>query len=220
MKSTPSPAAAGQRRRPQQSRARQTEKALRQAFVQVLVERGWDAVTVREVTLVAGTALGSFYDYFSSKEDLARVSLHLRSKQLLVVLRQATEAGTGQSMADIAAAAIDALLQAHRARPRDWAAHYLLERHFSGLAAYRQMYQRFIDAWAAALNHASDLKPDFPLQDAARVCQTIVYGLFVHAHLQSADGPDHDRLRREARTAVMGYLRELARPGPPPDQVP
>jgi len=73
-------AAPGTRRRPRQERARHTARALREAFVQVLVERrSYAAVTVREVSLVAGTAIGSFYDYYSSMDDLARVSLHLRS---------------------------------------------------------------------------------------------------------------------------------------------
>lgn len=192
-----------------QSRSRHTARALREAFVQVLAERGWDALTVREVTLVAGTALGSFYDYYASKEDLARVTLHLRTKKLLGVLRKATSAQAGQPAADIAVAAIEALLLAHRQHPSEWAAHYLLERHFSGLVAYRQMVQRFVDAWAEGLRGATDLAPGFPVAHAARVSQTIVYGLFTHAHLAEPGTPDHQRLRTETCQAVTACLQQL-----------
>lgn len=51
------------RRRPQQSRARHTSGALQEAFVRLLVERNYDAITIREIVDLAGTGLGSFYEY-------------------------------------------------------------------------------------------------------------------------------------------------------------
>ena len=84
MKPAPSPAPLPRRRRPRQSRAQHTSQALQDAFVRLLVERGYAAITIREIVMVAGTGLGSFYEYFASKEDLARVSLHLRTKALLL----------------------------------------------------------------------------------------------------------------------------------------
>jgi AcrR family transcriptional regulator len=80
------------RRRPLQSRARQTFQALQDAFVRLLLERSYAEITVREIVLVAGTGLGSFYEYFSGKEDLAKVCLHLRSKSLLLGIRGVTAA--------------------------------------------------------------------------------------------------------------------------------
>lgn len=194
------------RRRPSQSRARQTCQALQDAFVRLLVERGHAAITVREIVLVAGTGLGSFYEYFASKEDLARVCLHLRTKALLLGIRGAAASQAGQPLARIVEAVIDSQLQAHRERPEEWGAHYLLERHYSSAEAYRKMYERFVDAWAGAIESASDLPPGYPVREAARVGQTILYGLFAHAHL-GAPGPDAQALRRQACTAITAYLQ-------------
>lgn len=194
------------RRRPRQTRSRQTARALREAFVRILVERGYDGITVRELTLVAGTALGSFYDYYASKADLARVSLHLRSKALLVPLRAAATQARGQPLATVAEALVDALLAAHANHPEEWAAHYLLERHLSDLEAYRKMYERFVDAWAEAIRDASDWPAERPARAAARVCHTIFYGLLAYFHLAAPEEPDRRALRREACLALQSYL--------------
>ena len=103
---TPSTATAG-RRRPLQSRARQTFQALQDAFVRLLLERSYAEITVREIVLVAGTGLGSFYEYFSGKEDLAKVCLHLRSKSLLLGIRGVTGSHSGQPLMQIAEAVIE-----------------------------------------------------------------------------------------------------------------
>lgn len=201
----PQAAPAG-RRRPQQARARHTARALREAFVQLLVERGYAGVTVREVTLVAGTALGSFYDYYAGMDDLARVSLHLRSKALLLALRRTAAREAGAPLAQMVAAVVDAMLAVHAERPREWAAHYLLERHCSSLQAYLKMYGRFVDAWAEAIQAAGDWPPGRPARDAARVAQAILYGLFAHQHLAQPDGPDAQALRRMATEAIGACL--------------
>lgn len=209
MRPDPSERASGGRRRPHQSRARQTARALREAFVQILVERGYAGVTVREVTLVAGTALGSFYDYFASKEDLARISLHLRSKMLLRAMCEATGRCRGMTMVDMVEAIVDALLTLHRKHPEEWAAHYLLERHFSGLDAYRKMYARFVDAWIDAILATSDWPARQPAYEAADVCQALLYGLFSHAFLTRPNVPggrNADVLQRQVATAITTYL--------------
>lgn len=195
------------RRRPRQVRARHTARALREAFVRVLVERGYAGVTVREVTLVAGTALGSFYDYYASMDDLARVSLHLRSKALLVAMRGAAARQAGAPLAEVVRAIVDAMLARHGERPEEWAAHYLLERHFSSLEAYLKMYDRFVDAWAEAIRAAGDWPADRPLREAARVAQALLYGLFSHQHMAHPHGPDPDGLRCMAASAIAASLQ-------------
>jgi AcrR family transcriptional regulator len=54
-KTTPPPATS--RRRPRQSRALYTSQALQEAFVRLLVEQGFAAITIREIVAVAGTGL-------------------------------------------------------------------------------------------------------------------------------------------------------------------
>lgn len=204
----PSSPAKPQRRRPSQSRARFTAQALQQAFVQLLVERDYPRISIRAITGLAGTSLGSFYEYFASKEDLARVCLHLRSKELLTALHQAVETRRGRPLAELVQAVLASQLAAHRAQPAEWSAHYLLERHLSGVEAYRKMYQRFVDGWVQVIEAAGDL-PEAARAQApatARVCQTILYGLVAHAHLAHPTPPDLDALEQHATQALQGYL--------------
>ena len=208
--STRAPATA-QRRKPRQSRARHTSQALQEAFVQLLVERGYAAVTIREIVSVAGTVLGSFYEYFENKEDLARVCLHLRSKALLLGIRETVAAQAGRPLHDIVDAVIDKQIDAHREQPLAWGAHYLLERHLSGPEAYRKMYERFVAEWVGVLEAAGDLAADCPKKEVARVCQTILYGLVAHTHIGTGGRPDLQALSRQLRGALHGYLAGMAR---------
>ncbi|MBO9651670.1 MAG: TetR/AcrR family transcriptional regulator [Variovorax sp.] len=206
MKTKVSRSAAPPRRKPRQSRARHTSQALQDAFVRLLVERGYAGITIRELVAVAGTGLGSFYEYFASKEDLARVCLHLRSKALLMAVHDAVERNTGRPFREIVLAVIESQADAHREHPQEWGAHYLLERHLSGPEAYRKMYDRFVDEWGAALDAAVDLSPDCDRQETARVSFTIMYGLFAHAHIGAGGKPDLNALSGQACTAICAYL--------------
>jgi AcrR family transcriptional regulator len=197
------------RRRPLQSRALQTSQALQDAFVRLLVERGYAAITVREIVLVAGTGLGSFYEYFASKQDLAQVSLHLRSKALLLALRQAASAQRGQPLQTLGPALVQALWAAHQGPVEEWGAHYLLERQFSSLQASRNTYERFVEVWAQALRAASEMPSDGDVAAAARTCQGLVYGLFTHAFLRADAQGAAAALPRQATAALTAYLALL-----------
>lgn len=206
----PSATAPTPRRRPQQSRARHTAQALREAFVQLLAERSYATITIREVVAVAGTSLGSFYEYFASKEDLALVCLHLRSKALLMAVRASVIDLPARPVADVVTAVVAALLHAHAGDPLAWGAHYTLERHLSSPEAYRKMYDRFVAQWVVAFETATDLLPQnplYPLQETARVSQTITYGLFAHTFIGSGATPDLQTLGRQTRTAVLAYVQ-------------
>lgn len=205
--------AATARRRPQQSRARQTSLALQHAFVRLLPERGFDALTIREIVDVAGTGLGSFYEYFANKDDLARVSVHLRSKTLLEAMHGAVIAHAGQSLPEMIRAIVQALAEAHAQHPREWGAHYALERQVSGPAAYAKMYERFIKEWCAALASSAEAPgAGAELEDAARTCHTIAYGLFAHAHIRAYASPhgraDVQAVARQTELALFGYLAQ------------
>ncbi len=212
---SPRAAAAAPRRKPRQSRARHTSQALQEAFVRLWVEKGYAAVTIREIAAVACTGLGSFYEYFENKDDLARVCLHLRSKALLLGMRSAVAAHAGRPLRDIVDAVIDAQLDAHREQPLAWGAHYLLERHLSSPEAYRKMYDRFVGEWVGALDAACDLAADgckkgVEKKEMARVCQTLLYGLVAHTYIGTGGRPDLQALSRQLRGALHGYLAGVA----------
>ncbi len=210
MKAKPGRATApAPRRRPQQSRAQHTSRALQEAFVQLLVERDYARISIREIVSVAGTGLGSFYQYFASKDDLARVCLHLRSKALLAAMHEAGQQHAGRPLAEIAAAMVDALADAHRGHPPQWGAHYLLERHLSSADAYRKMYERFVDGWAEAFAAASDPLPPERLHEAARVSHTVLYGLFAHNFIGTGGQLDLAQLAGQSRNAVQACVERI-----------
>lgn len=180
--------------------------------MQLLATRDYAGIPIREIVSVAGTGLGSFYEYFASKDDLARVCLHLRSKALLRVMQEAGERCAGQPLAAIAAALVDALAEAHRGPASEWAAHYLLERHLSGADAYCAMYERFVEGWSQAFSTAGDRLPQATLGEAALLVHTLVYGLFSHAFIASrGQGVDVQRLVCHARDAVRACIASLPR---------
>src|SRR5574344_1056527 len=68
------------RRKPRQSRAKLTQEALQDSFVRLLHERPASQITIREIADLAGVGLGTFYEYFSKKEDLIALTIHLHVK--------------------------------------------------------------------------------------------------------------------------------------------
>jgi len=174
-----------------------------------LAEGDYASITIRQLAVVSGVGLGSFYEYFASKEDLARVCLHMRTKVLLAALQGAIVQCAGSQLESMVAALVEAHSGPHREEPRAWRGHYLLERQLSGSEAYRKMYERFVDGWAEAIGAAADPLAQPERQDAARVCLTILYGLFAHGHISAVDVPDLRTLSRQARYAIEGYLARL-----------
>lgn len=195
------------RRRPRQSRAQHTARALQEALVQLLAQHDYADISIREIVSVAGTSLGSFYQYFASKDDLARVCLHLRSKALLAAMQDAAQRCAGQPLVQVAAVLVQAMAEAHREHASEWAAHYLLERHLSGVQAYRKMYERFVDGWAKAYGGAANPPQAEHLHEAALISHTLVYGLFSNTFIGSGGRLDIDQLMCRAHDAVQACLQ-------------
>src|SRR5262245_65547270 len=102
------------RRKPLQSRAWMTSGAIQDAFVLLLIERGYDKISMREIAGVAGVGLGTLYQYFPGKESIAAVTVRSwMRKQAAVVAAAAQAPGArtlAQTVGDLAAAHLCALL--------------------------------------------------------------------------------------------------------------
>ena len=59
-----------QRRVPRQERSRRRVEGLLDAAERIVVERGVDALTTRDIAQAAGVPVASLYQYFSDKEDV------------------------------------------------------------------------------------------------------------------------------------------------------
>lgn len=83
--STPKPALDSARAcEPKGEKGRQRVAAIMEAGVDVFAEKGYDAATMTEIAARSGTAIGSLYRFFPSKEALAdalllRYALHVKN---------------------------------------------------------------------------------------------------------------------------------------------
>lgn len=199
-------ATAALRRRPQQSRARASSEALQDAFVRVLLERGFAATTVREIAEVAGVGVGTFYDYVGDKQALAALTIHRRVRALAQQLVQTAQAHAGCGLAPLVWLLVDQQLETVRADARAWVALYQLEREISSPEAYRKNYRRYVEAWTTALAVASDAPPAEDLLRLGRAVHVLTYGAVFQALLTQGLRTDWAHLRLDLRRSLMGHL--------------
>jgi AcrR family transcriptional regulator len=74
-----------------------TRQAIQEAAWRLFAERGFEAVTVKEIALVAEVAEKTVFNYFPTKEDLVFDRMHAFEDQVLDAVRQR---GTGASALD------------------------------------------------------------------------------------------------------------------------
>ncbi len=198
------------RRKPAQSRAQATARAIRDAFVRLLVEKGYDKVSIRQVIALAGVGIGSFYEYFSSKEALAAVCIHLRVKDIAAAMHVAIDATRAEPLPARVNALLAAQSAAALAEPEQWAALFLVERKISGIEAFRRLYADFVQLWEDALSAGADWPADAPLAQAAFAAHAMTYSLVSQTLMTATSRPDPETMARLLRTAVHGYLSVLA----------
>ena len=143
------------RRKPRQSRARITQEALMESFVRLLHERPASEITIREITDVAGVGLGTFYEYFSKKEDLIALTIHQHVKSNAETLKSYAqsliELSTNLDFSEYLQQVIHFQLQEVQAQQFLWAQTFLLERQISSIEIYRKSYEMMVQMWCSIL---------------------------------------------------------------------
>ena len=199
------------RKKPVQSRAQVTLGALQEAFVRVLIERGFEKMTIREVVSVAGVGIGTFYDYVPNLRALGASTIHQRCLDSALVLRAAVTQHVGQSAQVMVAALLQALVQAGFSRPKEWTALLMLERQLSSASALRKVHEEFVDIWAQALRQSSAALPEIKITSLARTAHALSYGWYSHDLLFYFDDPQHSRSIEEIATAIVDLVRANTR---------
>ncbi|GAA5180421.1 TetR/AcrR family transcriptional regulator [Acinetobacter kookii] len=143
------------RRKPRQSRAKLTQEALQDSFVRLLHERAAHDITIREITDLAGVGLGTFYEYFSKKEDLIALTIHQHVKNnaedLKTYAQSLIKLSTDMALDDYLKQVIHYQLEQIQAQQFLWAQTFLLERQISNIESYRKSYDMMLQMWQSIL---------------------------------------------------------------------
>lgn len=200
------------RRKPSQSRAWMTSGAIQDAFVLLLVERGYEKVSMRDIAGVAGVGLGTLYEYFPGKDSIAAVTVRSRLRKVA-----AAEAAAVPPSPRTLAETVRALVQAHvrtlLSQPAEWTALLYLERRITAPEVYRELYREFVYLFRDAFATASDWPTELDRDRAAFNAFSIVYAMTQHALLVQDVCPDADELVGDVECAVNGYFEQVQRRG-------
>ena len=206
------------RRKPSQSRAWMTSGAIQDAFVLLLVERGYEKISMREIAGVAGVGLGTLYQYFPGKESIAAVTVRSWMRRQVAMVAAAANQATPRTLEQTAVALASAHARGLLAHVDPWRALLHVERAISSPASYREIYREFVALFRDAFAAAADWSDALDAQRLAFNALTIANALAGQALLVHDAAPDGDELVRDVQRAVAAYVAAECRAasGAPP----
>ena len=166
------------RRKPRQSRAKLTQEALQESFVRLLHERPASQITIREITDLAGVGLGTFYEYFSKKEDLIALTIHLHVKHNAESLKSYAQSliklSTDVDFQEYLEQIIHFQIEQIQTQQFLWSQVFLLERQISDIESYRKSYAMMVQMWQSILEPF--IQDEEQLKPMALNMQRVCYG--------------------------------------------
>ena len=196
------------RRKPKQSRARFTQDALMDSFVQLLLEKETAQITIREITDLAGVGLGTFYEYFSQKEDLVALTIHDYVQRNAHTLQRAAETllVSDHDVKTYIDALIHLQIVSIAQQSHLWQKLFLLERHISNIEMYQKHYLQHVQAWCFALKqHPSHIGLD--VEWFALNIHRISYGFISQSLMVGIELPDWKKLEQDIQIALSGFIQ-------------
>ncbi|HEX5739710.1 MAG TPA: TetR/AcrR family transcriptional regulator [Hydrogenophaga sp.] len=198
-------AAVKPRRKPIQSRAWMTSNAIQDAFVLLLIERGYEKVTMRAIATVAGVGLGTLYEYFPGKASIAAVTVRRWMRKQAALLAEAVSAAQGSPLVFTLRSLVQAHVGGLLSQATEWRALMYLERHISSPSSYREIYREFVSLFREAMTAASDWPPALDAQRHANHIFSIVDAITHQVLLIQTHGPDAAEVAADIENAVLGY---------------
>ena len=187
------------RRKPRQSRAKLTQEALQDSFVRLLHERAAHDITIREITDLAGVGLGTFYEYFSKKEDLVALSIHRHVKNnaedLKTYAQSLIRLSPDLALDDYLQQVIHFQLEQIQAQQFLWAQTFLLERQISNIESYRKSYEMMVQMWQSIL--APFIQDAERLKRVSLNVQRVCYGFVSQTLLVEPEFEQWDELEED-----------------------
>ena len=136
---------------PRTERGRRTVRKLLEAAAQEFGERGYHEAAITGITMRAGVALGTFYTYFESKEELFRALVRDMSQATRAHVAEAVRGAPDRLAAErIGLAAFIAFTRKHPELYR-----IIEEAQFVAEDVYREHYLTFVDGYREGLAAAT-----------------------------------------------------------------
>ena len=196
------------RRKPLQSRAKFTQQALLDSAVQLLAEKHHFEITIREMTEIAGVGLGTFYEYFSQKEDVFALIIHQQIKalaqQLLDHGAQIKNSQPDILITDYVEQLIHIQLQKIQNAQQIWKTIFLLERQLSTSEVYQKHYALMCQLW-------QDLLQPFAIGHLERTAinlHRVIYGFVMQTLLVQTDFNEWTDLEIDIGIACDAFLKQ------------
>jgi AcrR family transcriptional regulator len=202
------------RKTPVQARSAATVESIFTATIQVLLETGFENLTTTKVAQRAGASVGTLYQYFPNKNALLASVLEQYLTTVVEAVESACNAVKGQSAEKIAAAIVNAYLDAKLNNAQASKALHSVAAEVGGVELRARMLQRYQIALCDALATASDAKFN-DLKTLSFVLSTAMSGP-VQALLTEEPTPKRIALLREHLGKLAGaYLKAFATPAIP-----
>ena len=196
------------RRKPRQSRAKLTQEALQDGFVRLLHERAAHDITIREITDLAGVGLGTFYEYFSKKEDLIALTIHRHVKNnaedLKTYAQSLIKLSTDMALDDYLKQVIHYQLEQIQAQQFLWAQTFLLERQISNIESYRKSYDMMLQMWQNIL--APFIQDAEQLKQMSLNVQRVCYGFVSQTLLVNPEFREWDELEGDMIQTLANFI--------------
>lgn len=106
------------RKKPSQTRAKDTVTAILEASAHILTTSGYDTLTTNRVATVAGVSIGSLYQYFSSKEEIVGELMDRYCDRMNALFGEVFLRAQGLSPRELTREVVSALYRAKAENPR------------------------------------------------------------------------------------------------------
>ena len=198
-----------QRRVPRQERSRRRVEGLLDAAERIVVERGVDALTTRDIAEAAGVPVASLYQYFSDKED---VLLALAERDMEEMDAQVAE-DLGKlevlSVASLVRTTMLAFVSVYRRR-RAFVEIYLRGRTNQAVDRFGREHNSRVAENLRAFAVDAGLAGEGLTAKIARLAVEVGDRIFQVAYADDSDGDSE--LVEEGITLVTAYLERYATP--------
>ena len=190
-----------------------TSIAIQDAFVLLLLEKGYEKTSMRDIANVAGVSVGSVYQYFPGKEAVAAMTVRTWVRKLSTALSSAVDevvqAEGQRTLSEITRLLAQTQVHTMLEGGGRWRVLSSIERRVSPQLVYNRLYQHNVNLFGKALTSAVDWPEGLHDARVAFGAYTVVDALVKQTLLVSAALPSADVMVEEVLLALDGYLHAV-----------